>query len=110
MAMLRPSKRPLERKFGEEVVTDRTITIQKTYQSKATTWIFQIDEGKPNDPPPFNSGLVARARVENNLHRVSVPFSERSAGFVWFFSFLVKFAQIKKQQGNVISFLFCRNH
>jgi hypothetical protein len=65
----------------------------------------RIDEGKPKDPVPFNSGTIARARVKNNLHRVSVPFSERSAGFIWFFSFLVKFAQIKKTQGNVIILL-----
>ena len=65
----------------------------------------RLDEGKPHDKPPFNSGPIARARVENNLHRVTVPFSERSAGFIWFFSFLVKFAQIKKHQGNVIILL-----
>lgn len=64
-----------------------------------------LSEGKAGDPPPFNSGPVARARVENGLHGVTVPFSERSAGFIWFFSFLVKFAQIKKSHGNVILLL-----
>lgn len=64
-----------------------------------------LSEGKPGDPVPFNVGPVARARVENSLHGVTVPFSERSAGFIWFFSFLVKFAQIKKKHGNVILLL-----
>lgn len=64
-----------------------------------------LSEGKSGDPVPFNSGPVARARVENGLHGVTVPFSERSAGFIWFFSFLVKFAQIKKSHGNVILLL-----
>ena len=64
-----------------------------------------LSEGKSGDPAPFNSGPVARARVENGLHGVTVPFSERSAGFIWFFSFLVKFAQIKKTHGNVILLL-----
>ncbi|BBF68825.1 AAA family ATPase [Sphingomonas bisphenolicum] len=64
-----------------------------------------LSEGKSGDPAPFNSGPVARARVENSLHGVTVPFSERSAGFIWFFSFLVKFAQIKKSHGNVILLL-----
>ncbi|MEM9947528.1 MAG: AAA family ATPase [Cyanobacteria bacterium P01_D01_bin.36] len=64
-----------------------------------------LSEGKSQDPAPFNSGLIARARVRNNLHKVSVPFSERSAGFIWFFSFLVKFAQIKKSHGNVVLLL-----
>ena len=65
----------------------------------------RLDEGKPEDKPPFNTGPIARARVKNELHRVTVPFSERSAGFIWFFSFLVKFAQIRKHQGNVIILL-----
>lgn len=65
----------------------------------------RLTEGRPNDPPPFNSGAVARARVINKLHRVSVPFSERSAGFIWFFSFLVKFAQVKKSGGKLIILL-----
>lgn len=64
-----------------------------------------LSEGKAADPSPFNSGPIARARVKNTLHGVTVPFSERSAGFIWFFSFLVKFAQIKKSHGNVILLL-----
>ncbi len=56
----------------------------------------EVDPGKSGDPPPFNSGTVMQARVKNTLHRASVPFSERSAGFIWFFSFLVHFSQVKK--------------
>lgn len=41
-----------------------------------------FSEGKSGDPAPFNAGPVARARVENGLHGVTVPFSERSAGFI----------------------------
>ena len=51
---------------------------------------------RPGDDAPFNTGTVARARIYNSLHRVETPFSNRSAGFVWFFSFLVKFEQVKK--------------
>ena len=36
---------------------------------------------------------------------MSVPFSERSAGFIWFFSFLVKFAQVRKGGGSLILLL-----
>ena len=64
-----------------------------------------VDSAKPQDPPPFNSGTVARARIHNNLHRVDVPFSERSAGFIWFFSFLVKFAQVKDEPVPIILLL-----
>lgn len=65
----------------------------------------RVTKAEPNDKPPFNQGVVARARVRNNLHKVSVPFSERSAGFVWFFSFLVKFAQVQKGGGPLVLLL-----
>lgn len=65
----------------------------------------RIDEARPGDSPPFNTGTIARARIKNNLHRVDTPFSERSAGFVWFFSFLVKFAQVREAGGPVILLL-----
>ena len=64
-----------------------------------------VDSGKPQDPPPFNTGTVARARIHNTLHRVDVPFSERSAGFIWFFSFLIKFAQVKNEEVPIILLL-----
>ena len=56
----------------------------------------RIDQARIGDPVQFNHGTIARARIKNNLHQVDTPFSERSAGFVWFFSFLVKFAQVKR--------------
>ncbi|NIF82657.1 AAA family ATPase [Comamonas sp. Tr-654] len=64
-----------------------------------------VDKGMPGDAAPFNDGMVARARIFNSLHRVDTPFSERSAGFVWFFSFLVKFAQVQKAGEPVILLL-----
>jgi energy-coupling factor transporter ATP-binding protein EcfA2 len=64
-----------------------------------------VDRGMPKDAAPFNEGMVARARIFNSLHRVDTPFSERSAGFVWFFSFLVKFAQVQKVGEPVILLL-----
>lgn len=65
----------------------------------------RVTKAEPNDPAPFNEGIVARARVRNTLHKVTVPFSERSAGFIWFFSFLVKFAQVRKTGANLILLL-----
>ncbi|TPI62589.1 ATP-dependent endonuclease [Mesorhizobium sp. B3-1-3] len=56
-----------------------------------------VTEGKPGDPAPFNSGAVGRARIYNQLHRADTSFSERSAGFTWFFSFLIKFDRVKKE-------------
>lgn len=64
-----------------------------------------IDKARTGDRPPFNTGTIARARIKNNLHRVDTPFSERSAGFVWFFSFLVKFAQVRNAGSPVVLLL-----
>lgn len=61
-----------------------------------------VDSGRSGDRPPFNEGIVARARIYNSLHRVDGPFSERSAGFIWFFSFLIKFSQIDKDSSTIL--------
>lgn len=66
---------------------------------------IRVTKAEAGDPAPFNDGIIARARVKNNLHKLSLPFSERSAGFVWFFSFLVKFAQVQKTAGDLILLL-----
>lgn len=58
---------------------------------------FRLDAARPLDPPPFNTGEVLRIRIENTRHGVTVAFDERSSGFVWFFSFLVWFSQLRRQ-------------
>jgi predicted ATP-dependent endonuclease of OLD family len=64
-----------------------------------------VTEGKSDDPPPFNSGAVGRARIYNMLHKADTSFSERSAGFTWFFSFLIKFDRVKKEADGPIFLL-----
>jgi predicted ATPase len=66
---------------------------------------IEIDQARTGDPAPLNTGTVARARIYNHLHRVDTAFSERSAGFVWFFSFLVKFAQVQAMGKPVVLLL-----
>lgn len=74
-------------------------------QNNALEIDVRVTRAEANDPPPFNTGTIVRARVKNTIHKASVPFSERSAGFIWFFSFLVKFAQVQKSPGKVILLL-----
>ena len=74
-------------------------------QNKHLKVKFTIEIGRPDDAPPFNSGNIMRTRILNELHEMTVPFDERSAGFVWFFSFLVYFSQIQKTHGDVIILL-----
>ena len=66
-------------------------------QNEALTVEIDLYEGHSGDEPPFNEGAVAEARIQNQNHRVSVPLSERSAGFLWFFSFLAQFKQMQKK-------------
>ncbi|MEU3536143.1 AAA family ATPase [Streptomyces murinus] len=45
--------------------------------------------------PPFDEGPILQIRVFNRRHRASVPFDDRSRGFVWFFSFLAYFNELE---------------
>ena len=59
---------------------------------------FDLSAASPHDLPPLNTGSILHVRIWNDRHRVSVPFDERSRGFVWFFSFLVYFSKIEEEQ------------
>jgi len=74
-------------------------------QNKNLKVEFSLEAGRSGDPAPFNTGHVMHTRIRNKLHDMTVPFDDRSAGFTWFFSFLVKFSQVQKSQGNVIILL-----
>lgn len=67
-------------------------------QNKQLSVNFELSQANPDDPPPLNSGTILHVRIWNNRHRVSIPFDERSKGFVWFFSFLAYFSTIEEQQ------------
>ena len=60
---------------------------------------FTLQRGLPGDPAPFNEGWVIGTRIHDPRQGTSTNFDERSAGFVWFFSFLVWFNQIRRQYG-----------
>jgi hypothetical protein len=55
--------------------------------------------------PPFDQGPILQVRVHNKRHRASVPFAERSRGFVWFFSFLAYFNELEDTEGGLILLL-----
>ncbi|WP_426571371.1 ATP-dependent nuclease [Aquihabitans sp. McL0605] len=41
-------------------------------------------------------------RIRNTRHRVTLNFSERSAGFIWFFSFLAYFSEFRDEASHVL--------
>jgi predicted ATPase len=60
---------------------------------------FRYDASRPDDQPPFNTGNVFSTRVQDTRHGVTLSFDERSAGFVWFFSFLVWLFYLRERFG-----------
>jgi hypothetical protein len=74
-------------------------------QNRSLRVLFSLDAAQPGDPPPFNHGRILHTRVYNPLHEVSVNFDARSRGFVWFFSFLVLFSQVRKACGKDVIIL-----
>ncbi len=67
-------------------------------QNKQLRVEFDLSPADPNDIPPLNKGTILHVRIWNNRHRVSVPFDDRSKGFVWFFSFLTYFSRIEERE------------
>lgn len=49
------------------------------------------------DSVPFNNGVNLYIRIKNRRHGVTVPFDQRSKGFIWFFSFLVWFDAVQSR-------------
>jgi len=66
---------------------------------------FRFDMARPDDPPPFNEGYIFSTRIFNTRHRATVNFAERSHGFVWFFSFLIWFSQVRREYGEKVIIL-----
>ncbi len=60
---------------------------------------FSFDNARPDDPIPFNNGYIFRTSIRNIRHKATVSFDDRSSGFVWFFSFLVWFSQVREKYG-----------
>jgi len=74
-------------------------------QNRCLRVLFSLDAAQPADPPPLNLGRILHTRIYNPLHEVSVNFDDRSRGFVWFFSFLVLFSQVRKSYGKDVIIL-----
>jgi hypothetical protein len=49
------------------------------------------------DVAPYNGGVNLYIRIKNRRHGVTVPFGQRSKGFIWFFSFLVWFDAVQSR-------------
>ncbi len=74
------------------------------HQNRQLRVQFDLSNANPADPPPLNEGTILHVRIWNDRHRVSVPFDDRSKGFVWFFSFLAYFSglELEDEDANMV--------
>lgn len=69
---------------------------------------FDISEEYPN--PDGNTGNQQKhpeihIRIKNQRHQVTLPFDERSRGFIWFFSFIAYFSGIAEENEDYVLLL-----
>jgi energy-coupling factor transporter ATP-binding protein EcfA2 len=62
----------------------------------------QVSAGEEGARPPLNVGPILNIRVRNPRHKASVPFDERSKGFVWFFSFFAYFSDLESDSDVIL--------
>ena len=63
-------------------------------QNKDLRVNIQMSTANPDEEPPLNAGHIFNVRIYNSRNSVTVPFDERSRGFVWFFSFFAYFGNL----------------
>ena len=79
--------------------------IQYWSQNKHLQMKFDVRDAKPEDPEGMCEGINIWGEVHDTVHWAHTPLGSRSRGFVWFFSFLAWYEDIKRKKPNVILLL-----
>ncbi|MEO1192928.1 MAG: AAA family ATPase [Pseudomonadota bacterium] len=66
---------------------------------------FDVRDAKPEDPVDMRKGINVWGEVYDTVHWAHTPLGTRSRGFVWFFSFLAWYEDLKRKKQNVILLL-----
>ena len=66
---------------------------------------FDVRPGLPGDPEGMKQGTNIWGEVFDSTHLVSTALGTRSAGFVWFFSFLAWYSAVKKKDEPLVLLL-----
>jgi energy-coupling factor transporter ATP-binding protein EcfA2 len=74
-------------------------------QNKHLRMNFDARPGLTADPEGMRSGTNIWGEVYDSKHLSSTPLGTRSAGFVWFFSFLAWYSAVKKKNEPVVLLL-----
>jgi AAA ATPase domain len=74
-------------------------------QNKHLRMAFDVRPGLPGDPEGMRTGTNIWGEVFDSKHLVSTALGTRSAGFVWFFSFLAWYSAFKKKDEPLVLLL-----
>ena len=74
-------------------------------QNKHIQMRFDVRDAKPNDPEGMQQGVNIWGEVYDKVHMAHTPLDSRSRGFVWFFSFLAWYEDLKRRKEDVILLL-----
>ncbi len=74
-------------------------------QNKNLRMKFDIRVGLGNDPEGMRDGLNIWGLVVNTRNHVELPIESRSRGFVWFFSFLAWYSNLRGEGQDIILLL-----
>ena len=74
-------------------------------QNRHLRMTFDIRPARPGDPPGMTSGMNIWGRVRDTKHMVTTGLGTRSRGFVWFFSFLAWYSQLRSEGENLLLLL-----
>ena len=66
---------------------------------------FDVRDAKPEDPEGMREGINVWGEVYDTVHWAHTPLGTRSRGFVWFFSFLAWYEDVKRKGENLILLL-----
>lgn len=74
-------------------------------QNRHLRMMFDVRPGLPEDPKGMKKGTNIWGEVFDSTHLVSTGLGTRSAGFVWFFSFLAWYSAVKKKDEPLVLLL-----
>ena len=74
-------------------------------QNKHLSMNFDVRQALSGDPEGMTQGTNIWGEVFDSRHRVSTGIGTRSAGFVWFFSFLAWYSSVKKNNEPIVLLL-----
>ncbi len=75
-------------------ITQKVFEFWKQNQDLDVEFDLKTDN---KDVAPYNSSFNLYIRIKNRRHGVTVPFDQRSKGFIWFFSFFVWFDAVQSR-------------